>query len=90
MIASAAIAVPEGVSKGVVRLTDERRFDVPVVLVCPEFTPDEAREWITAGDAPELAKVKHLDFVDIESGHWPMVSKPVELARLLAVTAAQD
>lgn len=88
-IASAAIPVPEGVAKGVVRLTDQRRFDVPVVLVCPEFTPAQAREWIAAGDVPELAKAKHLDFVDIDSGHWPMVSKPVELARLLATAAAE-
>src|SRR4051794_37465002 len=58
--ASAAIPVPEGVTKGVVRLADERRFDVPVVLVCPEFTPDQAREWIGAGDVPELAKAEHL------------------------------
>jgi pimeloyl-ACP methyl ester carboxylesterase len=82
-IASAAIPVPEGVAKGVVRLADERRFDVPVVLVCPEFTPTQAQEWIRAGDVPELAKAKHVDFVDIDSGHWPMVSKPIELARLL-------
>ena len=89
IIASAAIPVPEGVAKGVVRLADERRFDVPVVLVCPEFTPAQAREWIDAGDVPELAKAKHLDFVDIDSGHWPMVSKPIELARLLAAVAAE-
>ena len=89
-IASAAIPVPEGVAKGVVRLTDERRYDVPVVLVCPEFSPAEARAWIDAGDVPELAKAKHLDFVDIDSGHWPMVSRPVELARLLAAAAAGD
>jgi pimeloyl-ACP methyl ester carboxylesterase len=88
-IASAAIPVPEGVAKGVVRLADERRFDVPVVLVCPEFTPAQAKEWIDAGDVPELAKAKHLDLVDIDSGHWPMVSKPVELARLLAAAAAE-
>ncbi|MFE9654352.1 alpha/beta fold hydrolase [Micromonospora sp. NPDC006431] len=88
-IASAAIPVPEGVAKGVVRLADERRFDVPVVLVCPEFTPAQAKEWIEAGDAPELAKAKHLDFVDIDSGHWPMVTRPVELARLLAAAAAE-
>jgi pimeloyl-ACP methyl ester carboxylesterase len=88
-IAAAAIPVPEGVAKGVVRLADERRFDVPVVLVCPEFTPAQAREWIDAGDLPELARAKHLDFVDIDSGHWPMVSKPIELARLLAAAAAQ-
>lgn len=89
-IAAAAIPVPDGVTKGVVHLTDERRFDVPVVIVCPEFTPAEAREWIGAGDVPELAKAKHLEFVDIDSGHWPMFSKPNELARLLAEVAAQD
>ncbi len=84
---SRAIPVPEGVSKGVVRLADERRFDVPVVLVCPEFTPAQAQEWISSGDAPELAKAKHLDLVDIDSGHWPMLTKPVELARILAAAA---
>jgi pimeloyl-ACP methyl ester carboxylesterase len=89
-IAAAATPVPEGVTKGVVHLTDERRFDVPVVIVCPEFTPAEAREWIGAGDVPELAKAKHLEFADIDSGHWPMFSKPNELARLLAEVAAQD
>jgi pimeloyl-ACP methyl ester carboxylesterase len=87
-IATAAIAVPEGVSKGVVHLSDVRRYDVPVVLVCPEFNPAQAKEWIDAGDVPELAKAKHLEFVDIDSGHWPMFTKPAELARLLAEAAA--
>jgi pimeloyl-ACP methyl ester carboxylesterase len=86
-IESAAIPVPQGVAKGAVRLADERRFDVPVVLVCPEFTPAQAREWIDAGELPELTKAKHLDLVDIDSGHWPMVTKPAELARLLAAEA---
>ncbi|GAA3729940.1 alpha/beta hydrolase [Plantactinospora mayteni] len=89
-IASAAIPVPEGVARGVVRLTDERRFDVPVVVVCPEFTPAQAREWISEGETPELARAKHLELVDIESGHWPMVSRPAELARLLASAAADS
>ena len=88
--ASAAIPVPEGVTKGVVRLTDERRYDVPVVAVCPEFSPAQAQEWISAGDVPELEKAKHLELVDIDSGHWPMVTKPTELARLLAAAAAED
>ncbi|MFI9816054.1 alpha/beta fold hydrolase [Saccharothrix variisporea] len=85
--ASAAIPVPEGVTKGVVHLADERRFDVPVTLICPEFTPAQARDWIAAGDVPELAAVKHVEYVDIDSGHWPMVTKPVELARLIAAAA---
>jgi pimeloyl-ACP methyl ester carboxylesterase len=82
-MAAAAIPVPAGVSKGVVRLSDERRFDVPVVLICPEFSPAQAQAWIGAGDVPELATAKHVEFVDIDSGHWPMFTQPVELARLL-------
>jgi pimeloyl-ACP methyl ester carboxylesterase len=84
---AAAVPVPEGVTRGTVRLTDERRYDVPVLLVCPEFSPAQAREWIGAGDAPELARAKHVDLVDIDSGHWPMLTRPAELARLLAAAA---
>jgi pimeloyl-ACP methyl ester carboxylesterase len=87
-IANAAIPVPAGVSKGVVRLTDERRYDVPAVLVCPEFTPADAQQWIDAGDLPELAKAKRLEMVDIVTGHWPMVSAPAELARVLDAAAS--
>lgn len=86
-IASAAIPVPGAVATGVVRLADERRFDVPVVLVCPEFSPAQAKGWVDAGEIPELARAKHLEMVDIDSGHWPMVTKPEELARLLAAMA---
>lgn len=86
-LAAAAIPVPEGVARGVVRLADERRFGVPVVVVCPEFTVAQAREWIDAGGIPELARAEHVDFVDIGSGHWPMVTEPEELARILAAIA---
>lgn len=85
--ASTAIPVPEGVARAVVRFADERRFDVPVVLVCPEFDPAQAQEWISAGEVPEIARAKHVEFVDIDSGHWPMISKPVELGRILATAA---
>ena len=86
-IAAAAIPVPEGVTRGVVTLADERRHDVPVVLICPEFTPAQAKDWIGQGAAPELAKSRRVSFVDIDSGHWPMISAPAELARLLAQVA---
>lgn len=85
--AASAIPVPEGVAKGIVRLSGERRYEVPVVIVCPEFSPEQARECVTAGDVPELAKAKSVEYVDIDSGHWPMHTKPAELARLLAAAA---
>jgi pimeloyl-ACP methyl ester carboxylesterase len=85
---SAAIPVPAGVTKGVVRLSNDQRYDVPLVLVCPEFTPGEAQEWINDGELPELARAKHVEFVDLDSGHWPMFTKPTELARILAAAAS--
>ena len=89
-IASAAIPVPEGVTRGVIRLADERRYDVPVVLVCPEFTPAQAREWIADGEVPELARCKEVTFIDLDSGHWPMISAPADLARLLSQAAEES
>ena len=88
--AAAAIPVPERVARGVIRLADERRYDVPVVLVCPEFTPAQAREWIDQGEVPELAKSKNVSFINIDSGHWPMISAPADLARLLAQAAEES
>ena len=72
-----------------IRLADKRRHDVPVVLICPEFTPAQAREWIEQGEVPELATSKEVWYIDIDSGHWPMISAPDELARLLAQTAEE-
>lgn len=86
-IADAAIAVPEAVAKGVVHLRDERRWDVPVTLICPEFSPAQAKQWIDGGEVPELSKARHIDYVDIDSGHWPMFTRPAELAGLLAEAA---
>jgi pimeloyl-ACP methyl ester carboxylesterase len=78
-----AQAVPVGVTRGVVHLADERRFALPAVLVCPEFSPAQAREWIDGGDTPELARIADLDLVNIDSGHWPMFTQPARLAQLL-------
>ncbi len=88
-VAALAVPVPEGVAKSVVELRDDRRFDIPVVVVCPEFTADQARAWVAGGDVPELSNAKHLSFVDIDSGHWPMVTKPAELAAILDTAATE-
>jgi pimeloyl-ACP methyl ester carboxylesterase len=89
-IEAASIPVPEGVAKGKVVLADKRRFDVQTVLICPEYTPAQAKEWLEAGQLPELAHAKHVTYADIDSGHWPMLTKPRELAKMLhdAATSA--
>ena len=82
-VAAGTHAVPVGVTKGLVHWTDERRHGVPLTLVCPEFSPAQAREWIEAGDVPELADATALELVDLDSGHWPMFTQPAALAALL-------
>jgi len=76
------------VATGTVHLTNERRYDVPVTIICPEFSSAQAREWIDEGQVPELARASRVDYDDIESGHWPMLTRPIELADLVA--AATD
>ncbi len=80
---SGAIPVPESVTGATVNYTDERRKSVPVVLVCPEYSSVQARKWFEEGEMPELQGVARLDYVDVDSGHWPMLTKPRELAELL-------
>lgn len=82
-LSAVVVAVPEAVTHSTVTLTDPRRFEVPVVLVCPEFSPDDARAWVAEG-VTELAAATDLSYVDLDSGHWPMASRPIELADLLA------
>lgn len=40
------------------RLGDEGRYDVPVTAVCPEYTSDDLRGWVTSGEGSvaELAQ----------------------------------
>ncbi|SDL41234.1 alpha/beta fold hydrolase [Tessaracoccus oleiagri] len=81
------VAVPGSVTHAPVRYTSDARKRIPVVLVCPEFSVDDAQAWFEAGEMPELIGVQRLDYVDIDSGHWPMFSKPAGLARILAELA---
>jgi len=83
-IAARAVTVPEAVTKGVVHYGDERRRDVPITLICPEFSPEQAKEWVEDSEAPsEVGQARHVEYVDIDSGHWPMFTRPAELAELL-------
>jgi pimeloyl-ACP methyl ester carboxylesterase len=55
-IASAAIPVPEGVTRGVIRLADERRYDVPVVLDLPGVHPGPGQGVDRPGRGPRAGE----------------------------------
>ena len=81
--AARAVPVSGAVATAAVHLADERRYGIPVSLICPEYSPEQAKGWIEGGEVPELARAESVEYVNIDSGHWPMVTRPDELAKLI-------
>jgi pimeloyl-ACP methyl ester carboxylesterase len=80
-----AIPVPETVLTEPQRLSDERRYDVPVTAICPEYTVEQLRTWIKDGEEPvaEFTRIKDVDFVDLPGGHWPQLTQPDKRAQAI-------
>lgn len=55
---ASAVPAPGQVITAMQRLGDERRYDVPVTAVCPEYTSDDLRDRVTSGEGSvaELAQ----------------------------------
>lgn len=86
-----AVPVPGGVLREAAELTNEARRDIPSTLICTGFTAEQyqtyAREhpdWAFLAGIPEL---RNATWVDLPTSHWPMWSKPRELARIIADVA---
>jgi len=85
-----AIPTPVHVSSDRQRLSDERRYDVPVTVIACEFSTAQLREWM-AEDHPglrELAKVRDVGYIDLPTGHWPQFTKPGELSQAILASVA--
>ncbi|HEY5848108.1 MAG TPA: alpha/beta fold hydrolase [Microlunatus sp.] len=80
-----AVPSPARLTMDVAQLTDERRYAVPVTVVCPEFTAQDLRDWIEEGEVAvsELSRIRQLSLVDLPTGHWPQFTRPDELARII-------
>jgi len=80
-----AIPSPEQVTRDPQRLSDERRYDVPVTVIATEFTSEMLRNWIEQGarSVREFTKIRDVDYVDLPTGHWPQFTRPEELGRAI-------
>jgi pimeloyl-ACP methyl ester carboxylesterase len=83
-----AIPSPEHVASDPQRLSDQRRYDVPVTVVACEFASEKLRDWMAKGQPAlqELAKVRDVDYVDLPTGHWPQFTRPEELGRAIVAS----
>jgi hypothetical protein len=87
-----AVPQPTSSMRESVSLHDERRLDVPGTIVCTAFPAAEYRSYAEQG-VPFLAGIlqhRRLELVDLPTGHWPMWSRPGELADIIAQAAAAE
>lgn len=85
-----AVPVPAPVLREPVILSNSRRHQVATTLVCCSIPSAQVRELVQAGH-PMFAEVRHLarlDFVDLPTGHWPMWSRPADLAETILTAAS--
>jgi len=80
-----AVPEPGGLIRDAVELTNDARLDLPTTMICTGYTSEQYKEAVSQGYAwlagvPELHDVT---WVDLPTSHWPMWSKPRELAQIL-------
>jgi len=85
------LAVPEpgGVVREGIELTNDARLDVPTTMICTGYTSEQYKDAVKEGYAwlagvPELRDVT---WVDLPTSHWPMWSRPQELAVIIGDVA---
>ncbi len=80
-----AIPVPAHVATDPVVLRDPRRHRVPITIIACGFTRRDVESWIGDADpaAAELAAMEDVTYVELSTGHWPHLSRPLELALAL-------
>ncbi len=86
-----AIPSPARLTTDLQQLTNDGRYAVPATVVCSEFSSEMLLGWIEQNLPPvtELARIRHLEFVDLPTGHWPQVTRPEDLGRILSERAGE-
>ena len=84
-----AVPVPGGVVRGRVELTNDARRDIPSTLICTAYTSEQYRAAAKEGYSwlAGLAELRNMTWVDLPTSHWPMWSRPQELAALIGEAA---
>ena len=86
-----ALPVPGGVLREAVELTNDARRDIPSTLICTGFTAEQYKsgaqehpEWPFLAGIPEL---RNATWIDLPTSHWPMWSRPKDLAAIIGDVA---
>src|SRR6266545_6891135 len=84
-----AVPQPGGVLREAAELTNDARLDVPSIVVCTGFPSEQIKAAVKEGSAwlGGLAELRDVTYIDLPTSHWPMWSRPRELAALIGDVA---
>lgn len=86
-----AVPVPGGVLRGSVELTNDARNDIPSTFICTAFTAEQYRTYAHQDSPPAflagIRQVRTATWIDLPTSHWPMWSRPADLARIIGDVA---
>jgi pimeloyl-ACP methyl ester carboxylesterase len=84
-----AVPEPGGVLRDTVELTNDARLDLPSTLICTGYSSQQFKEAIDEGYAwlAGLKEVRNITWIDLPTSHWPMWSRPKELAEIIGDVA---
>ena len=84
-----AVPEPGAVIRDAPELTNDGRLDVPSTVLCTSFPSEQIKEAVEAGYAwvGGLKELRNVTYVDLPTSHWPMWSRPHELAELIGAVA---
>jgi pimeloyl-ACP methyl ester carboxylesterase len=80
-----AVPEPGAALREGAELTNEARLDVPSTVVCTGFPAEQVKEAVKEGYSwiGGLAELRDVTYVDLPTSHWPMWSRPGELAAII-------
>jgi pimeloyl-ACP methyl ester carboxylesterase len=86
-----AVPQPGGVLRGSADLTNAARLDVPTVAICTAFPADEYKTGAEKGYGflAGYAELRDIEWIELPTSHWPMWSRPAELAAIIGEVAAR-
>ena len=84
-----AIPEPGGVVREGGELANDARLDLPSTVICTSYTSAEYRDAVKAGYGFVLGlrDLRDLTYVDLPTSHWPMWSRPEDLAGIISSIA---
>ncbi|MBS4196477.1 alpha/beta fold hydrolase [Lederbergia citri] len=80
-----AIPEPGGAVREESVLENDKRLDVPSIVICTSHSSDEMKAFVKEGHSwlKELAELNDVTYIDLPTHHWPMWSRPGELASVI-------